>query len=196
MRLMRFARVAAFGLLVSLALAACAPIDTRPSATETAAAQDAATLARQGQLDAAAQAWAALAPNAGARADHYRLLAAEAWRHAGELDHATATLAQIDRRNLSDDEPLRLDLLRAESALATHDIPTALRLTTQPNVPVPDALRPRLLELRARAMAASGDYWGAARTRAEMHEQLSGFCNNAPPPCVRATACCRGSRKR
>jgi outer membrane PBP1 activator LpoA protein len=179
MRLMRFARVAAFGLLVSLALAACAPMDTRPSATETAAAQNAASLARQGQLDAAAQAWAALAPNAGARADHYRLLAAEAWRQAGELDHATATLAQIDRRNLGDDEPLRLDLLRAESALAAHDTPTALRLTTQPNVPVPDALRPRLLELRARAMAASGDYWGAARTRAEMHEQLSGFDRTA-----------------
>ena len=46
-------------------------------------------------------------------------------------------------------------------------------------MPVPDALRPRLLELRARAMAASGDYWGAARTRAEMHEQLSGFDRTA-----------------
>ncbi|MEO7073298.1 MAG: penicillin-binding protein activator [Rhodanobacter sp.] len=175
MRLMRFARVATCGVLLSLMLAACAPVDTRPSATETAAAQDAAAMARQGQLDAAAQAYVALAADAGTRADHYRLLAAEAWRQAGELDRATATLAQIDRRNLVDDEPLRLDLLRAESALAAHDLPTALRLTTQPKVPVPDTLRPRLLELRARAMAASADYWGAARTRAEMQEELSGL---------------------
>jgi outer membrane PBP1 activator LpoA protein len=179
MRLMRFARVAASGLLLSLALAACAPMNTRPDATETAAAQSAANLAQQGQLDAAAQAWAALAPGSGVRADHYRLLAAEAWRQAGELDRATATLAQIERRNLGGDEPLRLDLLRAESALAAHDTATALRLTTQPDVPVPDSLRPRLLELRARAMAASGDHWGAARTRAEMHEQLSGFDRSA-----------------
>ncbi len=175
MRLMRFSRAAAIGLLFSLLLAACVPVATRPTPAETAAAQSAAALAQHGQLDAAAQAYLALAEGASGRRDHYRLLAAEAWRQAGELDHATTTLSQIDRRNLSGDEPLRLDLLRAERALATHDTATALQLTTQPNVSVPEGLRPRLLELRARAMLASGDYWGSARTRAEMQDQLSGF---------------------
>ncbi len=175
MRLMRFPRAAAFGLLLSLALAACAPVDTRPSLTETSAAQSAAAMARHGQLDAAAQAYVALSQTAGARGDHYRLLAGEAWRQAGQLVRATDTLALINRNNLVGDEPLRLDLLRAEQALATKDVPTALRLTTEPAAPVSDSLRPRLLELRARAMAAGGDAWGAARTRAEMHDQLGGF---------------------
>lgn len=163
------------GLLFSLALAACVPGTTRPTPAETDAAHSAAALVQHGQLDAAAQAYLVLADNTSGRRDHYRLLAAEAWRQAGELDHATATLLQIDRRNLSGDEPLRLDLLRAEQALAAHDVATALQLTTQPNVNVPAELRPRLLELRARAMLASRDYWGSARTRAEMQDQLSGF---------------------
>jgi uncharacterized protein len=33
----------------------------------------------------------------------------------------------------------------------------------------------RLLELRARAMVASGDTWGAARTRVQMDDQLNGY---------------------
>ncbi len=175
MHLMRFARAAVFGAALALMLVACVPGNTRPTAAETASAQSAADLARHGQLDAAAQAYAALADNAGPRGDHYRLLAAETWRQAGQLNRAAPLLAAIDRRNLSDNEPLRLDLLRAEQALATHDTATALRLTTQPKVAVSDDLRPRLLELRAQAMAASHDDWGAARSRAEMQDQLHGF---------------------
>jgi outer membrane PBP1 activator LpoA protein len=175
MRFMRHSRAVATGLLFSLVLAACVPTNAPRSPAETAAAQSAEALARQGQYDQAAQAYLTLATQSRSRADSYRLLAAEAWREEGQLARAAPVLASIQRQRLSGDEPLRLDLLRAELALDQHDAATALRLTTQPNVVVPAALQLRLLEWRARAMAASGDRWGAARTRVQMDDQLSGF---------------------
>lgn len=175
MRFMRLSRAAAIALVFSLLLAACVPASAPRSPAELAAAQDAAALATQGQFAQAAQAWLNLAAQSRGHADSYRLQAAEAWREEGQLERAEPTLASIKRQNLSGDEPVRLDLLRAELALDQHDAATALRLTTQPNVDVPAALQPRLLELRARAMTASGDRWGAARTRVQLDGQLSGF---------------------
>lgn len=175
MRFMRLSRVTATGLLFSLALAACVPVNAPRSPAELAAAQSAEALSRQGQFDRAAQAWLALATQSRGHADSYRLLAAEAWREEGQLERAAPVLDSIKRQRLSGDEPLRFDLLQAELALDRHDAATALRLTTQPNVVAPPALQLRLLEWRARAMAASGDRWGAARTRVQMDGQLSGF---------------------
>lgn len=175
MRLMRLPRTAAIGLLLSLALSACVPTNVQRSPAELAAAQSAAALAQQGQLDRAAQAYLDLAEQFSGDADHYRLLAAEAWWQNGNIESAGPTIAQIRRQRLLGDEPLRLDLLRAELALRQHDAATALQLTTQPGATVPPALQLRLLELRARAMNASGDFWGAARTRVQMDDQLSGF---------------------
>ena len=175
MRFMRLSRVTAIGLLFSLALAGCVPANAPRSPAELAAAQSAEALSRQGQFDQAAQAWLALAAQSRGHADSYRLLAAEAWREEGQLERAAPVLAGIKRQRLRGDEPLRLDLLQAELALDRHDAATALRLTTQPNVVAPPALQLRLLEWRARAMAASGDRWGAARTRVQMDGQLSGF---------------------
>ena len=175
MRFMRLSRVAAIGLVLSLALTACVPGNVQRSPAEIAGAQSAAALAQQGQFEQAAQAYLALAAQSSGHADSYRLLAAEAWRQEGQIERAAPTLAQINRQHLSDDEPLRFDLLRAELALNQHDANTALQLTTQPNVTVPAALQLRLLELRARAMQAGGDSWGAARTRVQMDDQLSGF---------------------
>jgi outer membrane PBP1 activator LpoA protein len=175
MRFMRLPRAAAIGLLFSLVLSACVPTNVQRSPAEIAAAGDAAALAQQGQLDRAAQAYLALAAQFSGDADHYRLLAAEAWWQNGKIDNAGPTLAQIRRQRLLGDEPLRLDLLRAELALRQHDAATAMQLTSQPNMAVPQALQLRLLELRARAMDAGGDFWGAARTRVLMDDQLSGF---------------------
>ncbi len=175
MRFMRLSRVAATALLAALVLVACVPANTPRSPAELAAAQSAEALSRQGQFDQAAQAWLALAAQSRGHADSYRLLAAEAWREEGQLDRAIPVLADIKRQRLSGDEPLRFDLLQAELALDRHDAATALRLTTQPNVTVPAPLQLRLLEWRARAMAASGDRWGAARTRVQMDGQLSGY---------------------
>ena len=175
MRLMRLSRAAATGLFFSVVLAACVPMNAPRSPAEIAAAQSADALAQQGQFAQAAQAYLALADQSPGRADSYRLQAAEAWRQEGRIERAAPILAGIKRQRLSDDEALRFDLLRAELALDQHDAATALQLTTQPNVTVPAALQLRLLELRARAMAASGDNWGAARTRVQMDDQLSGF---------------------
>ena len=175
MRLMRLSRAAATGLLFSLVLAACVPMNAPRSPAEIAAAQSADALAQQGQFAQAAQAYMALADQSPGHADSYRLHAAEAWRQEGQIEHAAPILASIKRQRLSDDEPLRLDLLQAELALKQHDAATALRLTTQPNVTVLAALQLRLLELRSRAMVASGDNWGAALTRVQMDDQLSGF---------------------
>lgn len=175
MRFMRHSRAVATGMLFSLVLAACVPANAPRSPAEMAAAQGAGALARQGQYDQAAQAYLNLATQSSGHADSYRLLAAEAWREEGQLARAAPVLDGIKRQRLSGDEPLRLDLLRAELALDRNDAATALRLTTQPSVAVPAPLQLRLLEWRARAMAASGDHWGAARTRVQMDDQLSGF---------------------
>ncbi len=175
MRFMRLSRIIAIGLLFSLAVSACAPISTVRSPTEVTAAQSAAALAQQGRFDQAAQAYQNLAAQSRGHADSYWLLAAEAWRQEGQIERAVPLLAKIRRERLSGDEPLRLDLLQAELALGQHDPKSALRLTTQPKVQVPPLLELRLLELRARAMLASGDIWGAARTRVQMDGELHGF---------------------
>ncbi|CAM5350403.1 penicillin-binding protein activator [Rhodanobacter lindaniclasticus] len=175
MRFMRLARVITTGLLFALVLSACVPTSAVRSPTEIAAAQHADALAQQGQFDQAAQAWLQLAAQSPGHADSYRLQAAEAWRQEGRIEQAAPVLDKIRRERLSGDEPLRLDLLRAELALDRHDARSALHLTSQPNVSVPPSLQLRLLELRARAMKDAGDLWGAARTRVQMDAELQGF---------------------
>ena len=175
MRLKRLSRAAAIGVFFSFALSSCVPTNVQQSPAEASAAQDAAGLARQGQFDPAAQAYLVLAGQSSGNADHYRLLAAEAWRQEGQISRAAPTLALIQRDQLTADEQLRLDLLRAELAISRHDAATAMQLTAQVNVAIPPAYLLRLLELRARAMADSGDYWASARTRVQMDDQLSGI---------------------
>src|SRR6185437_13509266 len=148
----------------TLALSGCVPGNTKPSPAEISAADG-----------AAAQAYLALAGQYGGHADHYRLLAAETWREEGRIDDAAPTLGQIKRANLQGDDAVRFDLLRADLALRHHDAATALQLTTQPTVAVPGKLQLRLYELRARAQAATGDHWGAARTRVQMDDSLQGL---------------------
>lgn len=169
--------VAAGGLslgLMILNLSGCVPTAAVRSPAEIAAEQNATDLARQGRFDDSAHAYLDLAQQF-RDPSHYRLLAAEAYRQEGALDRAMPLLAQIQRQDLQGDEPVRYDLLSAEVALSQHDAHRALQLTTQPKVSVPAALQLRLLELRAQALDASGDPWGAARTRAEMDPQLSGI---------------------
>lgn len=158
-----------------LTLAGCVPGEVKPTAAEAGAASSAAALAQQGQLEQAAQAYLALAGQYGTHADRYRLLAAEAWREEGRIASAAPTLAQIKRANLAGTDAVRFDLLRAELALRQHDAATALRLTTQPSVAIPETLQLRLYELRAQAQAGTDDHWGAARTRAQMDDHLHGM---------------------
>lgn len=172
---MRLYRAAGLALLISFALTACVPTATKRSPAEISAIQNADALRQQGQFEQAAQAYLALASANAAHADSYRLNAAETYRQEGELDRAASVLADVRRERLTDDEPVRLDLLRAEIALHHGDPRAALALTTQPGLRVPQALQLRLLELRARALDASGDPWGAARTRVQMDDALSGL---------------------
>ena len=171
---MRLCRLAASGLLISLVLSACVPSMVPRSPAEIAAEQNAADLAHQGQFDRAAQAYLALAAQSPSHADHYNLLAAEAYRQENALNRAMPIVAGIQRKELTDDEPLRLDLLRAEIALQQHDAATALTLTSPANGSVPQNLLPRLLDLRAQAMADTGDFWSAALTRVQMDNLLQG----------------------
>ncbi len=171
---MRPFRVAGLALLISLALSGCVPTAVERSPAEIAASQQADALLQQGKYDEAAQAYLALAQTSGTR-DHYQLFAAEAYRQEGQLDRAAPLLSSIRRKQLSGDDPVRLDLLQAEWALKQNDPARALQLTTQPNVSVPAALQLRLLELRSQAMQATGDLWGAARSRVEMDDHLHGL---------------------
>ncbi|HET6804545.1 MAG TPA: penicillin-binding protein activator [Frateuria sp.] len=170
---MRLFRAAGLGLLIALASSACVPTRVTRSPQELAAAQHAAQLASQGQFDQAVQAYLDLGRQTG-DTDHYNILAAEVYREEGALDQAAPLLDQVRRPRLQGEDAARYDLLRAELALAHHDAHTALQLTTQPT-PVPPTLELRLLELRARAMEAGGDLWGAARTRVQMDPQLEGL---------------------
>ncbi|WP_233840973.1 penicillin-binding protein activator [Dyella sp. 2HG41-7] len=171
---MRPSRLVAAGLLISLMVSACVPSAVPRSPAEIAAAQSAADMVNHGQFDQGAQAYVALAQQTSGRTDHYNLLAAEAYRQGNELDKAMPLVANIDRDRLSDDDPTRLDLLKAEIALKQRDPATALRLTTQPSLNVPADLRTRLLILRADALAGTGDLWGAAHARIEMDNLLQG----------------------
>lgn len=171
---MRLLRAAGTGLLIALAMGACVPSAVTRSPAELAAAQHAEQLAQQGQFDQAAQAYLDLAQQSG-DPDHYRVLAAEVYREEGALERAAPLLDQVRRPRLQGEDAARYDLLRAELALAHHDAHTALQLTTQPNQSMPPALELRLLELRARAMEASGDLWGTARTRVQMDPRLEGL---------------------
>ena len=163
---MRLIRAAGFGLMISLALSGCVPPSATRTPAEVSAEENAAAMAREGRFDQAAQAYLALAQNSPAYADHYRLLAAEAYRQEGRLEQAAPFLSSVKRTRLAGDEPVRLDLLQAESALKQNDPHRALQLVTQPGVAVPGRLQLRMLELRANAMDATGDVWGAARSRA------------------------------
>ncbi|MGA9421695.1 MAG: penicillin-binding protein activator [Rhodanobacteraceae bacterium] len=165
--------------LALAALAACATV-SEISPEEAAAAAHAEQLYRQGDLDAAAHAFVQLADQSGAEpAAHFRLRAGEALRDAGELDAAARVLDGIKRRRLHGDEPIRLDLLDAEIALAAGDAPRAADLLTLPIGNLPPNLETRALELRARSEVANGDRFAAARTRARLDPLLSGVDRNA-----------------
>lgn len=175
---MRLYRAAGLALLISLMLSACVPQAARRSPAEIAAAQHADALRQQGQFDQAAQAYLALADANPGHADSYRLNAAEAYRQEGDMNRAASALTSVQNARLSGDEPARLGLLQAEIALDQHNPQRALSLTTAPNLHVPQPLQLRLLELRARALDATGDHWGAARTRVQMDADLSGLDRN------------------
>ena len=161
-------------LLISLSLGACVTTDSTIR-TDTPQAQQAEQLARDGDLDAAARQFLALAEaGSGSSSAHYRLRAAEVLRENGDLDGAALAIKDVRRNRLSGNEPLRLDLIDAEVSLQYGDAERASALLANPESSIPDSLRLRYSELRARAASAGGDRFAAARIRATLDSELSG----------------------
>ncbi len=157
-------RAARCGLLiVALLLGACASLPgLGPSGVERAeqayAAGDFANAARE-FIDAADRA-------DGPDRDYLTLRAAESYRQLGDFASVAHVARELQHDRLNSADQLRLDLLLAEAAMAQNDADTALNLLTVPPDSVPDALRPRYHELRARAFTEKADALGAARERA------------------------------
>lgn len=168
-------RCAALALILSLAACATSgPAPVRDLASNNRASH-AEQLAQEGDLDGAAQAFLELANDSGADGEaHYRLRAAEILREAGRFDGVAGAIEGIRRKRLSGDQPLRLDLLDAELALRNNDPRRAAALLATPDNTVPAHLMLRVLELRARAEAANGDRFAAARIRADLDSRLEG----------------------
>ena len=159
-------------LALCLLVAGCAQIGApREEAPDAVAADQDYS---QGNFDAAARDFLALAdahPRDGA---FYRLRAAEAYLQNGEIDAVARTLPDIRRHGLQGDEPIRYDLLAAEVALSQHDATAALKSLRFSDADLSTPLRLRALELRARAQAAQGDALDSARTRADLDRLLGG----------------------
>lgn len=171
-----FARGAA-GVVLALLLSACATMSESgapPAAVSSPDADRAEEFYAQGDFDRAAGAFLDLArTRRGDEAAHYQLRAAEAMRERGDFDGAARALGDLKRRRLHGDEPLRLDLLDAEIALRRND-PARARALLMIDEGVPENLRLRALELRARADAAGGDPFASAQTRAQLDRLLVG----------------------
>ncbi|MEO7916757.1 MAG: penicillin-binding protein activator, partial [Dokdonella sp.] len=166
-----------FRWIFAASLLANAGCVTIPSFTpvDDAAASEAESLYRQGELERSAVAFINLSNRSGSNdASHFRLRAAEARRDNGDLKGAAIALDGIKRRRLPGDEPLRLDLLDAEVALDRGDAEFAEAKVRDIDVDATPELRLRVLELRARAQAASSRPLAAARTRARMDGLLQG----------------------
>ncbi len=161
-------------LLAALSLGACVT-DNSTIRIDTPPAQHAEQLARDGDLDAAAREFLALATDSGGGASaHYRLRAAEVLRENGDLDGAARAIRDIRRSRLSGDEPLRLDLIDAEISLQRGDAERASALLASSETSMPDSLRLRFIELRARVASVRGDRFAAARMRATLDGELKG----------------------
>ncbi|HET8553467.1 MAG TPA: penicillin-binding protein activator [Rhodanobacteraceae bacterium] len=162
-------------LLLVLALTGCATTVSVPTPQQRAQEQHAGQLFSNGQYAQAAQAYLALAAQYRASRDHFRLRAAEAWRESGSLPQATQVLDRVDRDRLSPVDARQYDLLKAEAAMAQGNPGPALRLAGNQNNPLPAPWHQRALELRAKAQAATGQPWQAARTRVTLDPLLTGI---------------------
>ena len=171
-RFLKSLKLAAFLLILLLSACATQTVSTRGDNEQATRAEQ---LARNGNLEAAAQQFLELAGKSGGSASaYYRLRAGECLRDNGDIEAAARAIGDIRRKRLGGDEPLRLDLLEAEIALERKDPQRAAALLTIAEDSIPDNLRLRVLELRARTDEANGDRFAAARTRAMLDARLDG----------------------
>ncbi|HQV73146.1 MAG TPA: penicillin-binding protein activator [Dokdonella sp.] len=161
-------------MLTALSLGACMSSDPMTRA-DSPQARQAEQLASEGDLDAAARQFLALAEgSSGSASAHYRLRAAEVLRENGDLDGAARAISEIRRNRLDADESFRLDLIDAEVSLKRGDAERASMLLATNEDSIPERLRLRYSELRARTANARGDRFAAARIRATLDAELDG----------------------
>ncbi|MHB8678586.1 MAG: penicillin-binding protein activator [Rudaea sp.] len=156
----------------AILIAGCAQVGAPRQEAPDAVAADQAY--HQGNFDAAARDFLALADTHPRDGAFYRLRAAEAYLQNGEIDAVARMLPDIRRGGLQGDEPVRYDLLAAEVALSRHDAAGALARLHFSDAGLAAPLHMRALELRARAQAAQGDALDSARTRADLDRLLAG----------------------
>ena len=149
-------------VLIALALAGCQTTPPVPDATQETSARE---RIGAGDYAAAGAEYERLATEKRALRDHYRLLAAEAWREEAEFDDVARLLGEIKRKKLDAEQNLRYDLLEAELALSRKQPARASGLLAVDDKRIPAAVRERWLELQARAFQAEGRYLDATRTR-------------------------------
>ncbi|HWT16412.1 MAG TPA: penicillin-binding protein activator [Patescibacteria group bacterium] len=148
--------------LIALLLAACQTTPPVPDQVQESGARD---RIEAGDYRAAGAEYERLAGEKRALRDHYRLLAAEAWREEAALDDVARLLATIERKKLDAGQNLRVDLLAAEIALSKQQPGRASTLLAVDAARIPESVRERWLELQARAFRAEGRYVDASRTR-------------------------------
>lgn len=149
-------------VLIALALAGCQTTPPVPDAVQETSARE---RIGAGDYAAAGTEDERLATEKRALRDHYRLLAAEAWREEAEFDDVARLLGEIKRKKLDAEQNLRYDLLEAELALSRQQAARASGLLAVDDARIPAAVRERWLELQARAFQAEGRYLDATRTR-------------------------------
>jgi uncharacterized protein len=155
--------------LLVLVLAACA------SGGGTVEEIDASTprmLAEEGDYRGAAAAYEALAKRNRRQRDALLLAAAEALREEGDWAGVASTLERVRRKNLFQPQLHRADLLLAEVALARGDATSALTLAVLPDDEDDVAMRVRAAEVRARALAANGQFVESAMERVRLNALL------------------------
>jgi len=149
-------------VLIALALAGCQTTPPVPDAVQETSARE---RIGAGDYAAAGAEYERLATEKRALRDHYRLLAAEAWREEAEFDDVARLLGEIKRKKLDAEQNLRYDLLEAELALSRQQATRASSLLAVDDARIPATVRERWLELQARAFQAEGRYLDATRTR-------------------------------
>ncbi|MEP6484481.1 MAG: penicillin-binding protein activator [Rudaea sp.] len=172
---LRLPRLFVFAVATCALFTGCAEMPTQ----EQAPAGDAAGAEQayqQGDFDRAAQLFLDVSYTRPRDAAHFKLRAAEAYRENGELDQAAQALNGIKPQRMNPEESVRLSLIQAEIALSRRAPAQALQaLDFNYNDPsLPQVLRVRALELRARVYAANNDPINSARTRAELDRYLAG----------------------
>ncbi len=162
------------GVVVCTLVAGCAQVATQSDAATANAIANAELAYRQGDFDAAAQQFLALAAGHRHRRARFQLQAAQAYHENGELDASARVLDDIDRQRLQGDEVVSYDLLEAEVELSRNQPARALQLLGFADAGLPLPQRMRALELRARALEATGHVMQSARNRAALDRLLSG----------------------